>query len=545
MKKKLGGYFINLLSTITALLFLIMLLFSLTGCPPAAKDSSFSPQEDRNTENAKKPLKPRRSASIEKIEPPAGDPSADEEEENIEISNLEDLYIRLYGDDFIEMEGELPQFSIEQAYGDILSNAHNPRLLKEQYDKLIKDTEEYSPKERPRPSHHKVIHILKKAAYIEDMLKMDPEDRKAADKISQIHNTFYKKAKEMYQKREFYQGLPWAEAAAVSRPDDVSSLKLFGFFLAETGEEGLAIPCLALALEKEPYDYELQYYLKNLYMVEGDFEKAIPLINQYSSQYGRTKNPYSDLARAYLGLYVLNPHERDKIRPVIIENIQKGIQYRPQPGFDLNELHLSLALLQERYADAESICGQSLKLPLDYHIKTRLYYLKGLINYLQGNKQEACVHLKTVIDRVKEGEGTSQGENYMAQMSSWLLDIWGEKKFTPEEAKALYSKAKSADHSYQQEFGFILDYLTAREKEDYPAAIDALRRYLSKRHLEPVGDFAQDLLQVPAQHSLIYISLARLYNTAGETQKAEESLKKAEASIFRLLDEQLHHSPNH
>lgn len=503
------------------ILFFILALILSAGCQVMKAENDRAPAPAASG-TGKATVENDISPAPSKLPLPEEKDGGDEEEDT---SNLEDLYIRIYGDDHVTLDGEIPRFDTLKAYGDL--SGLGKADLEKAHSSLMKSA---GVKIKSGKTGDAAAD-LRKAAYIEKQSGINDLDS-AQKAIGKYGNTAFQKALRLVKLGKYREAAAPAETALFFEPCKGEYLKLAGEIFSLTGEEGMAIPCLVLALEKNPHDYRLQHKLSTIYMVEGSFEKALPLINKDSARYGRTGVPCEDIARAWLGIYLKNPDMKKEAGEKIQKALEDAISARSSSALANNELLMNLALFRGKYGEAAGYCKAMLKLKAPYPIKTRLIYNIALLAHLTGNMEDSRKMLEETIRRVEKGEGNTQGENYMALMSAWILDITGVTPFTSGRAQEIYSHAIKMDHSYRQEFGFVTRFLEAREKKDYDGAILALKDYVAKRHLEPVGDFAQDLLQVPAQKSLIFISLACMYREKGEEKKAENALQKAEESIF-------------
>ncbi|MCD4786415.1 MAG: hypothetical protein K8T10_21530 [Candidatus Eremiobacteraeota bacterium] len=445
-------------------------------------------------------------------------------------ADLEDMYIRIYGEDSISFNGNIPVFDPVKAYGDISKIKKNRR--REILNNTLREADELK-KKADLPS---AVKKLRKALYMAREWDMDPGI--PYGKIITIRDEMLRKGNELVKKGRYRQAVPYADTAVLCDPTNKNALRLAGTIFSQTGEEGLGIPYLAAALEKDPDNYKLQHELKTLYLLEGRPDMAIPLINPHSAAYGRIKTHYEEFAQVYLVIYIKSPEERKELTPKIRSSLEKAIKERTDYPLEMNELKMNLALFDERHKDALKYCRVMNKLKIAYPMRTRIIYNMALLNYLVGDEKQAVNYFNETIARVEKkgnnnsAEGRTQGENYMAQMSAWFMDLMGIRPFTPGDAGRIYDRVKNPDHSYRQEIGFIEEFLSAREKKDYNLAAAALDKYTKKRHLQPVGDFAQDLLQVPAQKSLIYISKGKMHQKSGEKEKAEECFRMVRHSKF-------------
>ncbi|MCE1248640.1 MAG: hypothetical protein LWY06_18530 [Firmicutes bacterium] len=441
-------------------------------------------------------------------------------------SNLEDMYVRIYGEKYVVMNGDKPRFDsvgFAKLYKKSTTEAirREIRLKTEEADKIETQGEDFLPE---------AAKLYREAEMLGKLRNINTS--RISAKLEEMGNIARMYMNELVLKRQFRKALPWADTAVICNPSDSRVLETAGDVFSETGEEGLAKAYFMEAILLEPNNSKLRYKLKHMYILEGDFEKALPLVNQQTASFGRTKSVHDDLAQVYLGIYLKNPSKRKETDKLIREHLSKAVKETSNVPTSKAELEMNLALYEKNYDKAVELCRSMLKMKFSRQIQTRLIYNIALLEYLRGNKTECIKNLKTVVARVLEGNSPSQSENYMAQMASWFLELSGEEPFDSGKAADIYSMAKESDHSYRQEYSFISGYLQSRESKKYQRAAGYLEKYIGKRHLEPVGDFVQDLLQVPAQKSLIYLSLADMYSKTGKKDKAEKLYKEIRESDF-------------
>ena len=521
------------------LLIGFLLLFVFTGCDSfmSSKPSKQTPgTKPGNSPTSKKSTKASTSLMSENInggkkkEPGGTKQDMDDTEETSDdgAGELDDMYFNIYGEENVSFKDGKPFFDSRKAYKDSLNIPKDKQ--KEAYLKKLEEAENlYN-----RKSYRESAKMFREALFIEKEYKLD--SHKAKSRLKEIQKIMFKKAEELVKQGKYRDALLFSEIAVACNPSDGENLKLAGEIYANTGEEGLAIPYMATALKKDPKDYKLQYRLKTLYMLEGMPEEAIPLINPKSATYGRMKNHHEELAGAYLMIYIKSPEKRKELEPKIKKALKFAIESMGNSGITSEELKMNLALFNKNYKDAINHCKKMLSMDIPYPVKTRLIYNIALLSYLKGDKKSAYGYFKKTIDRVINGKGTTQGENYMAQMSCWFLDLSGGEDFTSKKSGKIYSRVIRPDHSYRQEYGYIREFLVAKEKKDYKSAIHALNKYTGKRHLEPVGYFVEDLLQVPAQKAMIYLSKGRIFDEAGDGKEAKKCYKIVTETDF-LNDE--------
>lgn len=440
-------------------------------------------------------------------ENPGKDDSGDEDSEN-----LDDMYIRIYGEENVSYRNETPYFDENKAYAHILNSpAKSHEIMYRDFMKRAGEMEEAG-------NFAEAVGLYRKADFIERRMKSGVAGAKSA--LKRIRDKMLDKASDFFKKRKFEEALPFADIAVLCDPSYGESLKLAGLIFSETGDEGMGILYLSAAVTKLKKDYELRHKLKNLYLLEGMPEKALPLIDENSARYGRLRSADEERACAYLMIYIKSPSKRKEMTFLIRDSLKRAIEYKSGSAPALAELKINLSLFDKKYEETIKHCNERLKMDIPSYIRIRLIYNKGLLYHLLGDRKNSIKYLNLTIDEVLKGEKGTQGENYMAQMSCWFLDIMGERVYTPEKAERIYSKVFNPDYSYRQEYGFIKEYLENRERKNYPGALDALKKYTEKRHLEPVGNFVEDLLQIPAQKALIYISTGEMYRLSGDGDNA-------------------------
>lgn len=513
------------------LFFIFTMAFLMSGCSPAPPISS-------PTTSSSSPAATAASQEIPSDEPeniPLSSPAEDRKNQGEDDAgddssgDLDDMYFRIYGESNVSYRDGIPFFDETKGNRDILDASGN------QYEKIYQDFLQGAEEMEKEDKLAEAVRFYRKAAFIENREKSKVAAAQSA--LKRIRREMLGKASVLCKKGGYKEALPFADIAVLCDPSDGESLKLTGVILSETGEEGLGISYLSVAVTKLENDYELQHKLKTLYLLEGMPEKAIPLINPDSVRYGRMKSVSEELACAYLMIYIKSPSKREKMTPLIRDALKKAIESRSKSKSAATELKMNLSLFDGKYKEAIKYCDEMLKMDFSYTIKTRLIYDKGLLYHLTGDRKKSAEYLTETIDRVLKGKGRSQGENYMAQMSCWFLDITGERAYTAKKAEEIYARVLNPDHSYRQEYGFIKEFLENREAKKYNGAIAALKKYTGKRHLEPVGNFVEDLLQVPAQKSLIFISMGQMYRLSGDGKKAEEFFKEGKETPFGLIVE--------
>ncbi len=518
---------INSGQLISAIVFISCLIFLLPGCSSPARIPSPSPSEATVISSSAPSDSPDSSGNSPvhdqgrtQVEDDAGDDSS---------GDLDDMYFRIYGESNVSYNGDIPYLDEKKAYASIINTPGN------EWGKIYQDLLKKASILEREGKFADAARFYQEAAFIETRSGKGTGTSRLA--LRKIRDRMFRKASGLCNAGRYKDAMPFAEIAVFCDPSDGESLKLAGIIFSETGEEGLGIAYLSVAVTKLKKDYELQHKLKTLYMLEGMPEKAIPLINADSVRYGRMKSVSEELACAYLMIYIKSPSKRKTMAPLISEALNKAIESRSKSKPAAVELKMNLSLFEGKYDEAIRYCDEMLKMDIHDSIKTRLIYDKGLLYHLTGAGEKSGEYLNRTVDRVLNGNGRSQGENYMAQMSCWFLDIAGERVYTSKTAEEIYVRVINPDHSYRQEYGFIKEFLENRERKNYAGAIAALKKYTGKRHLEPVGNFVEDLLQVPAQRALIYISMGRMYRLSGDGKKAEECFKESKETIFGLIGE--------
>ena len=520
----------NLLTEISLILILIISpIFLFTGCSPSQPAPASSPSiTTMKTSVISSPNFPDKQDDPTDSSPVEDRKTQDADDAGDDSSgDLDDMYFRIYGETNVSYKGEVPFFDEANAYGEILKIPEN------RYKTIYQEFLGKAAGMEKEGKFADAVMFYRKAAFIEKSGKYKVTEAHSA--LKRIRREMFDRASDLCKKRRYKEALPFSDIAVLCDPSDGESLKLAGIIFSETGEEGLGISYLSVAVTKLNKDYELQHKLKTLYLLEGMPEKAIPLINSDSARYGRMKSVSEELASAYLMIYIKSPAKREEMTPLIRDALKKAIESRSESKPAATELKMNLSLFDGKYKEALKYCDEMLKMDFSPSIKTRLIYDKGLLYYLIGDRKKSVEYLTETIDRVLKGNGRSQGENYMAQMSCWFLDVTGERAYTARRAEEIYSHVFNPDHSYRQEYGFIKEFLENRERKNSKGAIAALKRYTGKRHLEPVGNFVEDLLQVPAQKALIYISMGEMYQLSGDKGKAQECFKKADESPFGLI----------
>jgi tetratricopeptide (TPR) repeat protein len=473
-------------------------------------------------------ISPAEIAGSPVITSPKPSPTSDDIDtaDGDEDSNLEDMYVRIYGEDLVVMAGDKPRFDNERFMKNLLAVPKDER--NGYYSQKIKQAEKLE--KEGAVSLPDAARIYRETALIEKQWGISPAVSK--DRLKKLGNEASVRLRSLVGEKKYKDAIPFADAAVICSRSDKTILETAGDVFSETGEEGLAKAYFKEALAINPADGKLGYKLKNMYILEGDFEKAIPLINRDTAKYGRTKSKYDELAQAYLGMYLKDPQKKNSLKNIIAENLKRAIRDTQHIPTAKAELEMNLALFEKKYDKASDLCRKMLTMNYSEPIKTRLIYNLALLEYLQGKRAESIKNLKLTISRVTDLHASTQSENYMAQMSAWFLDSMKVEPYDSKKAELIYSGAREADHSYRQEYGFISGFLKSKEEKKYDEAARYLEKYIGKRHLEPVGDFAQDLLQVPAQKSLIYLSMGDMYEKTGSREKAKKCYAVVKGSEF-------------
>lgn len=501
------------------------LLFLFTGCsrtspsPPSPTTTAIPP-----VMTSDRPANPSINPSPSSVE---GKNQGEDDTGDDSSGDLDDMYFHIYGETNVSYRDGNPYFDEKKAYAAILNTPGN------EWGKMYQDFMIKASMLEREGQFGEAAGFYRKAEFIETRTGKGGAAIRLA--LRKIRDRMFRKASGLCKAGRYKDAMPYADIAVFCDPSSGETLKLAGIIFSQTGEEGLGISYLSVAVAKLKNDYELQYRLKTLYLLEGMPEMAIPLINENSVRYGRLKSVSEEFAAAYLMQYIQSPSKRSKMTPLIKDSLDKAIVSRSKSKTDTTELKMNLSLFEGKYKEAIKYCDEMLKMDLSYSIKTRLIYDKGLLCHLTGERKKSSQYLNETVNRVLNGKGRSQGENYMAQMSCWFLDIKGESVYTTKRAEKIFARVVNPDHSYQQEYGFIREFLENRERKDYTGAIAALNKYTGKRHLKPVGNFVEDLLQVPAQKSMIYFSKGKMFEAEGDRKKAEECYKEAKETPFGLI----------
>jgi tetratricopeptide (TPR) repeat protein len=493
-------------------LAIILLIFVFSGCSRGLAPSGAQKENNIKPSGAVK-NKNLSDADLGRNSVDDGDPGDD----------LLDLYVRIYGRDAVSERDGVPVVNLDRIYGKL--KKINRAQVEEHYKNLYikaQALEKDGLVDNAASAYGECV-------YVEEEIFKKPGLGKIA--LERIKKETLEKADEFYKKCDYKEALRYAEIAVYCDPSDFDSLKLAGELFSLTGEEGLSISYFSAALHIKPGDTALKYKLKTMYLLEGRPEGAIPLITQDISPYTRMKSHWVDLAEAYFMLSAMHPRNRD-YRKKTESALDKALNDGRISNLGKAEMHFSRSLFQDNFTAAlDDLDGMS-KLNLESALVTRIMYDKGLIYLLMGRRALAAEIFEKIIGRVSEQPGVTQGENYMALMSAWALDVMGKRNMTSRDAGRIFSRLKDPDHSYRQEFGYIKEYLEAREKGKWNEAAGALVKLTKKRHLEPVGDFAQDILQIPAEKGLVYISLGRMYEKAGKKRDAWECFEKVKGNRF-------------
>lgn len=434
-----------------------------------------------------------------------------------------DMYVRIYGRDAVEEKGGATLINFDKIYGKIKKMK---RKQQEEYYKSLYLRAQGCEKEG---APGKAASAYRECIYIENEIFKKPGLGQLA--LERLKNETYDRADELYKKNDYYNALTFAETAVYCDPGEFDSLKLAGELFSLTGEEGLSISYFSAALKIKPEDTELKYKLKTMLLLEGRPEKAAPLITPDISQYTRMKSHWVDLAEAYFMLSAMHPTNQD-YRKKTEDALEKALDDGRISKIGKSELNFSRSLFRNDFVAAQEDLDKMSALNPESALVTRIMYDRALLYLAQGRRTTASELFEDTIRRADDHLNVTQGENYMALMSAWALDVMGKKSLTAREANRIFSRLKDPDHSYRQEFNYIREYLGFREKKKWNAAAKALVLLTKKRHLEPIGDFAQDILQIPVEKGLVYISLGRMYEKAGKKNEAWECFEKSRDNRF-------------
>lgn len=461
-------------------------------------------------------------SSRDKDGPPAGAADGIPRAEAVE-ENLEDMYIRIYGKEAVYFDGDLMKVDPGRGYGETVRL--KGEKLEKHYEKLLKEAQTLEQEKK----YIRAVRKLNHCSYIENRMFRKPG--LGAIALERIRDEAYQRALQLQKKGKIYDALESAETSVISSPSNPDSLMLAGRLFAATGEEGLAIPFLKTALQYYPKDTKLKYELKNLYVLEGEPEKAIPLITEDISPHTRLGSYWADLAEARSVEFYMNPNKvgsKEKVN----ETLDKALSDRRISKLGRQEIYFSRELFNNNFEEALKTLKDMEQINTEPAMETRIIYLRGLLHLARGRREQGARFLKDTVRRNYDHLNITQGENYMGLMSAWALDVIGAERLTPRLAGAIFSRLKNPDHSYTQEFNYILNYLEARENSQWAKSAEALEKLMSKRHLEPVGDFVQDILQVPAEKGLVYISLGMMYERDQKPEKAVKFYKMAAKNAF-------------
>ncbi len=437
--------------------------------------------------------------------------------------NLDDMYVKIYGDGALVRRDGVVYVDVSKLYSNIKNM--NTQEVEKHYAYLL----EKGKRMVEEGKFEEAVKSFNECAYIEDVVFKKQglghlERNNLAKKMLEM-------AKSLDKQGKWYEALKYAEVAVMAEPQNVEMLKMAGLLYSKTGEEGLAIPFLATVLKKRPYDHRIKYVLKNLYLLEGEPRRAISLIDLNIDQYSRFGTHWGDLAEAYFMLSKMEPNNQ-QVKKKVEYALNKAISYWKVPRKEKIELQLSKALFKGDFNEALEILDRLEAVTIDPRIETRIIYNKALLNLALGRWEKAYKGFEDTISRVDQKRKIGQGESYMALMSAWAFDVIGVKPLTPREAVRIFKRVREPDHSYRLEFSFILGYLKNRKAGNFKEAVNNLIKLQKKRNLEPIGDFVQDIVQVPAQKGIVYISMANMYAKLGDIEKAKEYLLDIKENPF-------------
>ncbi len=437
--------------------------------------------------------------------------------------NLEDMYHRIYGEDAVFFQDDLLQVDLTRCYKDLASLKIDEAEAR--YKLLLKQASEMESAGNTAAAVEK----LRRSSFIENHHFKKPGLGTLA--LERIHGQTLDKARSLEMSGNIKEALRVAEIAVACNPSNPDGILTAGRLFAGTGQEGLAIPYLRTALDHRPDDIQLKYRLQNLYVLEGKPEGAIPLITRDMSRLSRFGTHFADLAQAYLVLYLLEP-QNTEVKEKVKDSLAQALAQRNIPREARTELFLSEALFDGDFEEALKILRDLEDLTTSPALTTRIIYNRGLLHLTRHRREQGSKFLQDTVRRAYDNLNITQGENYMALMSAWGLDVMGEQTLTPSLAEEIFTRLKNPDFSYRQEYNFIQRYLEARQNKKYKEAAKALEELTEKRHLKPVGDFVQDILQVPAEKGLVYISMGEMYERAQNLEKARESFSKVKENLF-------------
>lgn len=436
----------------------------------------------------------------------------------------EDMYARIYGSDALILEGGILRLDLSAKYA--RAKAMPGDEAKAHYAGLLSRAQ--SMLDGGKPGEAAVI--LKECSFIEEEILGSPGP--AAASLLKIKERLTLQARGLYQKGAYRDALEPAEGALLCQPSDSGALKFAGELLSRNGEEGLAAAYLQAALAHTPGDPHLKSILRDLLILEGRPREAIPLITPDTGAYSTLGTHWAEMAEAYMVLSRLHPGDAS-LRDKTLNALGRALKDEKVSERGRAQIRLDTALFRGQFAEALSLLASLNDLTPEEDIKTRLLYCRGLLLILCGKRQEGQDAFRRVISRTRQRRSVTQAESYAALMSAWILDGMGEAPLTLRGAEEIFSLLKSPDHSYRQEFGWIRDYLSARQAGDWSGGAAALKKLTGKRHLEPVGEFVQDILQTPAEKTLVYSAMARMHELAGDRDGAKKAMEAGMDSVFQ------------
>ena len=437
--------------------------------------------------------------------------------------NLEDMYRRIYGEDAVYFKDDLLRVDLARQYKDLanlkLSQAES------RYKAILKQAKLLEKAGNTTAAVRK----FRRCTFIENNIFHKPG--LGAIALERIYRQALDRAGKLEKSGDLKAALRHAEVAVACNPSAPVGLMAAGGLFAKTGEEGLAIPYLRSALAHRKTDSLLKYRLKNLYVLEGRPQGAIPLITREISSHTRLGTHWADQAEAYSVLYTLHPRRTDLKEKVEIA-LTRALAQRGITKEARIELQLSRALFNRNFEEALKLLRNLEELTTDPALKTRIIYNRGLLHLTKNRREQGARFLRDTVRRMFDHLNITQGEDYMGLMAAWSLDLMGVKTLSAARGKEIFTRLKNPDHSYRQEYGYLNRYLSAREKGKYLQAARALEDLTKKRHLESVGDFVQDVLQVPAEKGLVYVSMGEMYDRARKREKARECFLEVEDNPF-------------
>lgn len=274
------------------------------------------------------------------------------------------------------------------------------------------------------------------------------------------------------------------------------------------------------------------------YNNSGDYEKSIYYLNR-SLSLAETLDSKLDIYRAHLNLAnTLSNMERFQEalhNYEIAESIYKQLRPDSPPAIILHNRGSTLAKMK-RYAEAETLLNESLKMCEDLDIREGMYYNHNILGQVlleQGRNEEAIFHLNQAILLAKES-----GNAQLIQSSR----------------QALY-KSYAAANKYKEAFSVLNTYkafsdsLTNLEKEKELATIEnklelnrqsEINRSLEIRQAQQEKQLQYQLILIVAGALVILLVVVFLFMMRKSAREKEEILKQVRTQKEEL--EQLNRS---